>query len=89
MLTRGVRRKLGPEPALGRSARSVALSPEAEDDLAREDDLDFLAEVRTANLRRLCQLKVNLGYGGPRWMRMAVERAIAHACPATGKRAAA
>jgi hypothetical protein len=57
-----------------------------DDVLAREDDLDFLAALRAANLRLLCQLKTNLRYGGAPWMRVAVERAIARACPATAAR---
>ena len=64
------------------------LTPDAEDELGREDDLDFLVELRRADLRRLCGLKTNLGFGGPRWMRVAVERAIARACPVTTKSAA-
>ena len=61
---------------------AVVLTLEDDDALAREDDLDFLAELRKAELPRLCQLKTNLGFGGPPWMRMAVERAIARVCRA-------
>jgi hypothetical protein len=45
---------------------------------AREDDLDFLDEIRTADLAHLWKLRVILAYGAaPRWMMIAVERAIA------------
>jgi hypothetical protein len=62
-----------------------------DEDLAREDDLDFLAALREADLSRLCQLKTNVDRGGPPWMRVAVERAIARVCPpaaATARRRA-
>jgi hypothetical protein len=52
------------------------------DAIAREEDLDFLALLRRGDLSRLCQLKINLARGGPRWMRVAVERAIVRACRA-------
>jgi hypothetical protein len=58
-------------------------TPEYDDLLEREDDLDFLGALRSADLRRLCQLKTNLRDGGAPWMRVAVERAIARACPGT------
>jgi hypothetical protein len=59
----------------------MASTIELDDDLAREDDLDFLAALRSASLSRLCQLKANVERAGPLWMRVAVERAIARVSP--------
>jgi hypothetical protein len=51
-----------------------------DDDLARADDLDFLDELRTADLGQLWRRRVILDYGAaPRWQVIAIERAISRA----------
>jgi hypothetical protein len=58
------------------------------DEDARLDDLDFIEELRAAELGRLWQLRVALSYTGPRWMAIAVQRAIDRALRASSSSAA-
>lgn len=42
----------------------------------REDDLAFMNVLRHADAEAMELLRTNLAFGGPRWMVIAVERAI-------------
>lgn len=46
-----------------------------EDD-ERRLDLDFIRELRTADLEHLQMIALNLSFGGPEWQREAVRRAL-------------
>jgi hypothetical protein len=53
------------------------MSAAAADELRRAEDLEFIATIRRGDRQELELLRVNLSFGGPLWMVIAVERRIA------------